>query len=1269
MNTKRRLTTRSWLPVLLLFVAIAAPACTTTGTLIDSDYRDWQSLHPPPDDSLTNRIFLIGDTGYASDDSLHPALTLLESQLAAADSTDMVVFLGDNIYCCGLREPTDPGRAEDERRIDVQLDVLSRFPGRALFIPGNHDWDDAGPNGLNAIRREADYIESRLGYDAFLPDNGFPGPVEIELSDRIFVVPIDTQWWLQKRNKPYGDTGEYDLDEDADFLIQIEDIIRRRDDEILVFVGHHPIESEGEHAGAVPLKNHLFPLRRLNSALWIPLPLLGSVYPLTSRRFLGGRQDLGHPRYRSLRRALKLLFERHEHLIYASGHDHSLQYFEAGPGQHYIISGSGSRPHPVSSGSEAIFTHGGWGHSVLNIYEDGSVWMEMWKPVDNGRSGKLLFRDEINGAFRELVDPQLPDTAVTTDYADSTVVMAIDPSLAAGGLKAVLFGSHHRDLWATPVRAPVLDLGAKAGGLKPVKLGGGQQTVSLRLENEDGLQYVLRSIDKEVNRSLPDELRGTLAADVVEDQLASLHPFGAFIIPPLADAAGIYHTNPELVYVPHDSRLGAYEDVFAGRLMLLEERPDDDMTSWPTSGSSEDVESTATMYEKVEDDNDHRVDQRFFARSRLFDMWISDWDRHADQWRWASFEPYELHPQLEGEARTDGKIYRPIPRDRDWAFFHIDGLFPSILKRRFFFPKYQDFRSDYGYIKGLLINGLPLSRRFLNELTRTDFVEIADSLETALSDEVIREAVGSWPSPVFEKDGANTIEILQNRRDQLSAVAEAVYEILAKVVDVVGSDDHEVFEILRRADGTTEVTVYNANKEGERRKVFYRRLFLPVETKQLRLFGLGGNDHFEFDGEASGIDVIVVGGEGNDVFVDKAGADGSSDDVKVYDSNTGSRVDLGPGARVRLDDVDPLVNRYDPAEYHFGRNLPLANIGYNETDGLVLTGGARLTRQAFRKSPFAAQHDLTATASTYTGGLALRYDGHLTDVIGRWDLEILSSFRSRQNTLNFYGLGNETAPPTAEGRYYQARYARMDVSTNLLLETFNGAEVRVGPQLEYINVRNEPDRFLAQQPGVSGDVFAAQWFGGVGSRITIEAVDRPHNPLHGYRWRASGVLDIGLRHLSDTHARLGMGASLYVSPSVSPQITVALNLGAESTIGAFPFYRANTLGDSNHLRGYRSSRFAGRTAVYQNIEIRAELVRFRTNLAVGRAGLFLFLDNGRVWTEADDSRNVSQSLVRGYHQGYGAGVWFDLFDYVLLQGGAGFSTEGATVTAGLGFAF
>ena len=66
----------------------------------------------------------------------------------------------------------------------------------------------------------------------------------------------------------------------------------------------------------------------------------------------------------------------------------------------------------------------------------------------------------------------------------------------ASWLHTLLLGSNWRDLWTTPIRVPVLDLEAFAGGIRPTKAGGGNQTRSLRFEDAQGNEFVFRLVDK-----------------------------------------------------------------------------------------------------------------------------------------------------------------------------------------------------------------------------------------------------------------------------------------------------------------------------------------------------------------------------------------------------------------------------------------------------------------------------------------------------------------------------------------------------------------------------------------------------------------------------------------------------------------------------------------------------------------------------------------------------------------------------------------------------
>jgi hypothetical protein len=76
----------------------------------------------------------------------------------------------------------------------------------------------------------------------------------------------------------------------------------------------------------------------------------------------------------------------------------------------------------------------------------------------------------------------VPVPAVGTD----SVMATPGKRYQGGGLRRFLLGGTYRDLWATPIKVPVLDLHRFAGGLRPLKVGGGHQTKSLRFAAADG---------------------------------------------------------------------------------------------------------------------------------------------------------------------------------------------------------------------------------------------------------------------------------------------------------------------------------------------------------------------------------------------------------------------------------------------------------------------------------------------------------------------------------------------------------------------------------------------------------------------------------------------------------------------------------------------------------------------------------------------------------------------------------------------------------------
>ncbi|MFK7845906.1 MAG: BamA/TamA family outer membrane protein [Rhodothermales bacterium] len=1243
---------RSWY-VLLLFIA----SCTATKPYVADEFRDWETTQIPPDSELTYKVFLIGDAGGSPENDSSPGLKLLSEKLKGVGKDAAVIFLGDNLYCCGLPDSASENRAFSEGRLRAQMDVVKPFEGRVVFVPGNHDWNNAKDGGLAALARAEAYIESYLDRgNVMRPDNGFPGPDEIKLTDRVKLIVLDTEWWLTRFERGAGEYDDFDIEEEGDFLIALDEVIKNNNKDDLLIVGHHPIYSNGRHAGRFPPKSHLFPLTEKYKNAYIPLPVIGTLAQLYLR-YVGSRQDLANRHYRSLTSALLRVFDGHESIIYASGHEHSLQYF-SGAKQNFIVSGSGSKSTYAAPGGKADFTYAAQGFSTLNYYHDGSVWMTMWAvDEDHGEgsgensAGKMVFRTQIKGPAREEVDPEIPtdDLLVYPDYTDSSYVTAANPGYQNGPVYEFFLGKHNRDVWALPVKVPYLDMGREAGGLTPVKRGGGMQTFSLRLKGTDGFEYVLRSIDKDPSVSVPLALRKTVVTGIVQDQIASIHPYGAFIIPKLADAIGVYHTTPKLVYVPDDPRLGVYRETFANQLMMFEIRPDGDMSASADFGYAEDIISPHKFYTEITEDNDHRPDYPAFVKARLFDMLLSDWDRHQLQWRWAAFEPED----------NVGKIYRPIPRDRDWAFNQFNGLMPTIA-RLTFDKKFQDFDADYGKIEGLTLNGLSQDRRLLPSVSRETWLEMAAEIQAQLTDEVIEQAVLDWPDAVIDFHGQEVVEKLKARRDILHEAATSYYELIAKYVELVGSNKHERFMVSSPAKGELEVIVYKTSQEGEVSKELFRRVFYENETSEVRLFGLDGNDHFEISENASaGIKLRVVGGAGEDTFINHSSRRKGLKRTVYYDSNYQNHITDGTNSKVVLSD-DPAVNVYDQKGFLHDDISPQVFFGSNKDDGLFIGGGVKLTKHGFRKTPYGREQRIVGNIAARTQAFNVEYSGRFVEAFGRMNVLLNANYRTPNNIHNFFGLGNETENTEAQAEFYQAQLSTGLIAPSVELAYEPGASITFGTHLRYTDVKNESDRFVGQQ-GISEESFEDQYFWGFQGGITLDLSGHPANPKQGFIWKNDVEVNFGVWNSDDIYSSLKSSLAFYLSPSLSPQVTFAMRAGVAHNRGDFPFYAANTVGGVETVRGWRNDRFAGRTSFYTNAEVRAKLFNFNSYVAVGDLGVLGFIDNGRVWTEADTQAG------KVWHQGYGGGLWVSLFDSFVINSTIGFSEEENVFNLKIGF--
>ena len=1205
-------------------------------------------------------IYLMGDAGEPKLPN-DANISFLKEKAREATKDDVLIFLGDNIYPKGLPDEEHPDRQIMENKLKPQLDIIRDFKGRAFIIPGNHDWAQGRRQGWDNVRNMEQFVTAYTGKpEAFLPKNGCPGPEEIILSDKVTLIILDTQYFLHSQAKAREADG-CEAPGTGEALELLEDMIIRNANKHIIVAAHHPLYSYGPHGGKYKfLKANLFPLTEAKSMknLYIPLPGLGSIYWI-NRAVIGNIQDIPNPKYKIIRNVLLDILKKADNVVWANGHEHSLQYINRS-NTHFVVSGSGSKTSHVVEGKGSQFFEEKRGFAELNYQDDGGVELAFWSGDDKAE----LYREEI---YTKQVVTEEEEMGSRPDFSQQTIAVPASKQYAIGKKASFWLGENYRKTWSVPIEVPVFDRLKEYGGLELLKRGGGRQTLSLRMEAEDGRQYVLRSVEKDPSQLLPKTLRRSFAADFLQDQISSSHPYGALAVPKLADAVGIYHANPKLVYVPSDPAFGKFRYAFQDQMFLFEERPTDKAASATFFGEGDDVKGTLDLLDaEIYEDNDNWVDQRFVLKSRMFDMLIGDWDRHDDQWRWVG---------KKNEDR-EGRRYRPIPRDRDQAFFVTNGLLPRIAASKWAVPSSEGFDETVDWAPGLSWNMRWFDRSFINEPEWSDWEAVIGEIQKGITDEIIDEALKDLPPKTYELTGPEIARILKVRRDRLKKFARELYEYLTKEVEVVGTNRHEHFLVERLDDEHTKVTVRKRTKEGNLKHVLYERTFLNSETNEIRLYGLSGQDVFDVEGEVNkGLKVRIIGGKKKDVINDRSSVKKGGKKTIVYDKVGKTVITSGKETKSRLSD-DSEVNAYNRKGYVYNKTFPLINAQYNPDNGLYFGGGFFMTREGWRKSPHASTHLLLANAAFAINSFNFKYEGKFFNVFGKTGLEVSAEIQEPFFKSNFFGYGNETTwdfdgTAEASGEEEPVDFYRLQTDRSVFRLGINqpfGSRDRgffkLGTIFRQAEVELENDGFIdLAESRVDADKIAQNHFyHGFDVGMTFDARDKQSMTTQGIHFQASLEQLWGLNSVSEDLTRLNASFSFFTPIKYPARLVIANRVGVEHLFGSqFEFFNSSQLGGWTNLRGFRRNRFHGQSTFYHNLDLRLKLFSFTTYIFPGEFGILAFQDIGRVWIADEDSDT--------WHVGRGFGAYIAPLSVTAITFNWSFTEEENLFSVRFGFFF
>ncbi|MEP7371982.1 MAG: BamA/TamA family outer membrane protein [Chitinophagaceae bacterium] len=1162
-------------------------------------------------DSIWYRLIFIGDN---EADQYAPANII--------SGKTSVIYLDESNYLRGKLYPGGKEEKAAQQQLQAQYQQMRSKGAVVYFIPGNHTWNKTGSEEIERIKRQQKFLEGQGdSLVRFIAGGRCPDPIPINITDSSMIIVFNSEWWLFPYNNANPE-NECECKTRSEVLARLDELRYKNRHKLILLTSHHPFQSYGMHDGRLTLKDHLFPLTSINKNLYIPLPGIGSVYSFFRSAF-SSPNDAKHPLHKDMVKKVDDIFNGFPNIVHIAGHEQGLQFIK--DKQIQVISGAGDRHIKAKKTKHSLFADNRPGYVTIDILTGNKMQLSFYSTSKNKTQQAFTYQLPYTPAGEEYA---LADTAITTD---STTVQIHPAYEEPGKLHRFLFGENYRKEWAAPTRLPVIRLSKFQGGLKPLQRGGGMQSQSLRLEDKDGKEWVIRSVEKSPDALLPGEFRQTFARDLLDDATSAQHPFSAMIVPPIANAVKVPHAVPVIGVIAPDKNLGIYGRTFLNMVVLLEERE-------PLGES----DNTLKMKKNLRDDNDNRIDAKEFLNARMLDMLLGDWDRHEDQWRWKD------------RSKGKSKNYLGVPRDRDQVFHLTQGLVPKFASRDYILPTLRNFDPDINQVKWVIFK-----TRFVNaypefQINREEWKTQAEQFKLAITDSVIETALKRLPQSSYDLRHDVLYKKLQSRRDRIPAAMDQYYQFIQKVVDIQTSDKNEWVQIRDAPGGGMNIRISKISKDGKIDEELMNKTYDPALTKEIRLYVRNGQDSIVLNNKESKIKLRIIGGNDKKAYNIIA----SKNKVDVYDKLNESVFWGDVSKTKKYISNDSLNTAFVPVNL-YNVWMPLTVIGLNQDDGFIFGAGFKFIKQeGFRKFPYASVQQLQAGYSFSTGAYRIRYNGDWIHTFGKADFTLQAFARAPNNTINFFGRGNETVYEKTGDfkKYYRTRYSTYQLDPALRWRRSNGSSFSIGPSLYayFFDKEENKGRFISNTSLIGSydslTIEKDKWHIGAVANYTRDKRSNKIFPQWGSYINIRLQAYKGIGDFSKSFAQLIPELAFYKSLNKKSTIILAERMGGVVGVGNAAFYQSAFIGGQENLLGYRQYRFAGQHSFYNNMELRIKLADIASYIIPGQFGITGFWDAGRVWEKHDNSGK--------WHQGVGGGIYFAPASVIALSFVVGHSSEG-----------
>jgi hypothetical protein len=1014
----------------------------------------------------------------------------------------------------------------------------------------------------------------KQGEKVLLTWPGCAGPKVMELNENVVLIYVDTEWFFHPNSRAEFSNTKCETLWENDFWATLEDAVEDENDKLVCIVGHHSIYHESKQKGGFSF-----------------------LYP-----YNGPSADFNSKIYSSLRHKMIRLLESNGNAVYVSSN--------RAKDKNKIV-------------KNEIFLND---HEYVDFVTSKNGAVEMLSGNENNRT--TLKRMNLADS-----EPQtsLSTPAIRYGNLDSTLVTGAE--YKASWMKSFWMGKNFRNEWITPLGLDKLYVDDISGGLTPYGTGGGLQTLSLKFKDSSGRKFAFRSVNKDAKKDKERVIMQTVVGGVKQDMISSQLPFGDVVVGKLLDNTDILHSSPIPFVMARQNALGEYKEAFTHVIGTLEEKPTKKKKRREGFAGADDIVSTHHVFRRLMNNARHQIDKQAFARCIMFDIWIADWDRHHDNWKWAAYK--------------DGKnrLYKPIPRDRDHAFSLFEGVVGNLADLAA--PNVAELSPRIKDLQGMTFQGKNMLYFLGASISREEWNRAADYIASSFSKGNIEDAWSSLPIEIQEFSKEKIISALITRKDDLSLASNQLYDLYHRQATFYGSNKNDFLTIEAKAKDEVVVTLYDAKKGKKNGEAIAQKTYNTNVTKHLDIYALDGKDIVSIEGNVeAGLEIKLLPGTDKDEIRTK----NKKQALKIYDTQNFEGIES-----IKLE--KPIYP--DIYGFQYDALLPFAMYKYDTDYGSGFEVKFTKVKQKFNKKPFGRSTSLAAKYYPRGNAVRLKLVSLYTDTWNKWDAKI--KIRAAHNDTRYDRfLGANSSLPSnyldnfRKGDDYYVQNDNIDIYTSMVNNIFGQSDISFGLGTQYLKLYDGTGQTSTE---LLGD--RSIWQAYLHGDLNLDFTDDQAYPTKGVRYNISNRVGYNIKANEGIYDQFVADITLVNSWHDISKTIILFKVGGEATFGNRSYIDYPILGNGNNVRGFANNIIRNSKVGYINVELRKEIYKSKNSVLPFLLGASGFYDRGLAFENPDN--NVS---------GYGAGLYMTFLNNaysIFINKGFNSLNDESIIHYGLGF--